>query len=130
MWGIVFHVDFWQGLDALVGGHGIVIDRPAGSVHPRFPEFAYPLDYGYLDGTRSPDGGGIDAWVGSLPGRRVTGVVCTVDLLKQEVELKLLVSCNPTESEIALAANNRGGQAAALVLRPDEPAPQAGPAIG
>jgi inorganic pyrophosphatase len=102
-----------------VSQHRIVIDRPAGSVHPRFPSFVYPLDYGYLEGTRSADGAGIDAWVGSLPGKEVIGIVCTLDRLKHEAELKLLVSCTTAEMEIALAAHNEGNQAAVLVLRPD-----------
>jgi inorganic pyrophosphatase len=51
---------FWLRLDELVAGCGLVIDRPKGSPHPRYPDFFYPLDYGYLDGTRSADGDGID----------------------------------------------------------------------
>jgi inorganic pyrophosphatase len=108
---------FWHRLDELVTRHGIVVDRPAGSAHPRFPSFVYPLDYGYLDGSRSADGGGIDVWVGSLPGRGVTGIVCTVDSLKQDVELKILVSCTEAEAGAALHAHNQGAQAALLVLR-------------
>ncbi len=51
-------VSFWEALDALVGGAEIVVDRPRGSHHPDFPEFVYELDYGYLKGTTSADGGG------------------------------------------------------------------------
>ena len=36
--------EFWQRLDELVRTGTVVIDRPAGSRHPRYPEFAYPLD--------------------------------------------------------------------------------------
>jgi inorganic pyrophosphatase len=43
----------------------IVIDRPKGTVHPKYPEFAYQVDYGYLKDTSSMDGAGIDVWVGS-----------------------------------------------------------------
>ena len=52
--------DFWRALDALVAGSEIVIDRPRGSAHPRYPDVIYPLDYGYLAGTRAADGDGID----------------------------------------------------------------------
>ena len=68
---------FWQALDALVGGAEIVVDRPRGSHHPDFPEFVYELDYGYLKGTTSADGEGIDVWIGRDPRRRVTGALCT-----------------------------------------------------
>ena len=74
-------VSFWEALDALVGGAEIVVDRPRGSHHPDFPEFVYELDYGYLKGTTSADGEGIDVWIGSDPRRQVTGALCTGDLV-------------------------------------------------
>ena len=58
------------------------------------------------------------AVVGSLGHRRVTGVVCTVDLTKRDVELKLLLGCIPSEMKMALAVPNDAGQAGYLVLRP------------
>ena len=63
-------VSFWEALDALVEGAEIVVDRPRGSRHPDFPEFVYELDYGYLKGTTSADGEGIDVWIGSDSRRR------------------------------------------------------------
>lgn len=86
-------VSFWEALDALVGRAEIVVDRPRGSHHPDFPEFVYELDYGYLKGTTSADGEGIDVWIGSDPRRQVTGALCTVDLVKHDAELKILVGC-------------------------------------
>ena len=43
--------DFWSHLDRLVESCGLVIDRPKGTAHPRYPDLIYPVDYGYLDGT-------------------------------------------------------------------------------
>jgi inorganic pyrophosphatase len=43
----------------------MVIDRPKASAHPRFPEFIYPVDYGYLAGTTGGDGDPIDICVGT-----------------------------------------------------------------
>lgn len=77
----------------------ISVDRPRGSRHPRFPEVIYPIDYGYLD-LRSVDGEGLDVFIGSLPGRSVTGVILCLDLPKQELEPKILISC--TTQEIAM----------------------------
>jgi inorganic pyrophosphatase len=54
----------------------------------------YPFDYGYLAGTVAADGGGIDVWLGmqaSANERRVTGVICAVDLLKRDSEIKILL---------------------------------------
>ena len=60
-----YNIDFWKALDELVEYSAIVIDRPKGSVHPKWSDFVYKLDYGYLKGTSSMDGEGIDVWVGS-----------------------------------------------------------------
>lgn len=90
---------FWQALDTLAAEHELVIDRPAGSAHPRFPDFVYPLDYGYLRGTASADGGGIDVWRGTKPGGQINAIIVNVDLLKRDSEIKLLMGC--TEEEIA-----------------------------
>lgn len=57
--------EFWNALDKLVENADIVIDRPKGTTHPRFPDFVYQVDYGYLKETTSMDGGGIDVWVGT-----------------------------------------------------------------
>ena len=73
------HPTFWQALATLVQGSEIVIDRPRGSLHPRYPDFCYPLDYGYLQGTVSGDGKGIDVWLGSDPAHQVSGVIMSVD---------------------------------------------------
>ena len=43
-----YNEDFWKALDELVNSSEIVIDRPRGSAHPRFPNFIYKVDYGYL----------------------------------------------------------------------------------
>jgi inorganic pyrophosphatase len=90
---------FWKALDELVSTSELKIDRPKGSAHPRFPEYVYPVDYGYLDGTVGGDGEGVDVWRGSQQPGRVVGVVCAVDPHKRNAELKVLLSC--TDEEIA-----------------------------
>jgi len=59
------------------------IDRPRDSAHSRYPDYIYPFDYGYLDGTTSGDGDGIDCWVGSQGGTQVTGAVVIADSVKK-----------------------------------------------
>lgn len=68
--------------------------------HPRHPEMVYPLDYGYLQGTTTGDGSLIDVWLGSRGDTAVMAIACTVDLLKRDAELKLLLGC--TEDEMRL----------------------------
>ena len=57
---------FWTQLDTLIRSSALVIDRPKGFSRPHAPSVVYPLDYGYLQGTASSDGEGIDVWRGSL----------------------------------------------------------------
>lgn len=90
--------DFWQAIDTLVSSGKIVIDRPKLSVHPRFLNIKYDVDYGYIENTSSMDGGGIDVWLGSLADKQVNAIICTVDLMKKDSEIKLLIGC--TEEEI------------------------------
>lgn len=109
---------FWQHFDTLLATCQMVIDRPAGSVHPRYPDFVYPYDYGYLEGTSASDGNGIDVWAGSLPERRLVGVICTVDVVKRDTEVKLLVGCTPHEMQRILAEHNSTMQGGLLIERP------------
>ena len=113
--------EFWQRLDELVHASTVVIDRPAGSRHPRYGEFTYPLDYGYLAATRAADGDGIDVWRGSLATEdevHVTAIVVNVDLVKRDTELKLLLNCTSDEACRILATHNIGRQSAILIARP------------
>ncbi len=90
---------FWKMLDEMVSTHAIVIDRPKSSRHPHFSHIVYELDYGYLEGTSSMDGGGIDVWVGSLGVKKVCAVICTVDCMKNDSEIKLLIGCTKEEMQ-------------------------------
>lgn len=109
--------DFWRALDALIANSELRIDRPRGSPHPRFPDTIYPLDYGELVGTRSGDGDPLDVWIGSLPKRRVSAVVVTLDLGKRDSEIQVLVGCTPDEARMILAFHRSGVQSTLLVER-------------
>lgn len=76
--------DFWHMLDKLVAENKLIIDRPKGSNHPRYNNFVYPLDYGYLEGTSSQDGDGIDVWIGSSQNKQVVGIISSVDYIKKD----------------------------------------------
>lgn len=119
--------DFWQQLDALAAASTLVIDRPKGSRHPRYPELIYPYDYGYLEDTLAPDGGGIDCWIGSLPEKTIGAVICAVDLEKRDAEIKLLLGCTPAEAQQILASHNHGTQAGILIERHKNHAQSTGP---
>ena len=108
---------FWQAIDSLIATSHIVIDRPRGTPHPRISSFIYPLDYGYLAGTMSGDGAGIDIWRGTLATATVTAVVCAIDLAKRDMEMKLLLGCTPAEIDQIAAIHNVGDQSAFVLTR-------------
>ena len=96
---------FWLALDKLVSESNIVIDRPKGSRHPKYPNCVYPVDYGYLENTTSMDGGGIDVYKGTS-GNNIDAIICTVDLLKKDSEIKILIGCSDEEKQVILEAHS------------------------
>lgn len=88
---------FWSALDELVRNSEIVIDRPKGTRHPKYPDILYEVDYGYLKGTTSMDGGGIDIWKGTDTVQEIDSIMCIVDLLKKDSEIKILIGCTEDE---------------------------------
>ena len=87
----------WAGWDALITRNGFTIDRPHRSVHPSFPEVVYPIDYGYVNGTRSSDGEEVDVFVGTHAGGGLVGTALTRDRRRGKREFKLLYRCTPEE---------------------------------
>lgn len=108
--------DFWAALDELVSKSKIVIDRPKGSAHPRFPGFIYRVDYGYLKDTASMDGAGIDVWVGSGE-KTVDAVMCIVDLMKRDSEIKILIGCTEEEKQIVYETHNESSYMKGVMIR-------------
>lgn len=109
--------DIWEYLDRLIATSRVVIDRPKGSAHPRFPEMIYPLDYGYLDGTTTVDGAGIDLWRGLDPSGKLDAIALTVDLKKRDAELKLFLGCSEEEKKMVLEFLNQNPMCATLIPR-------------
>lgn len=109
--------EFWEYLNKLVVNGRVVVDRPKGSIHPNYDDLVYPLDYGYLEGTTSIDGGGIDVWVGSEPHPYLKEFVCTVDLNKKDVEIKLLIGCSLDETKEILDFHNQHSMRAFLITK-------------
>ncbi len=107
---------FWNALDELVNKSTIVIDRPKGSAHPKFPDFIYRVDYGYLKNTASMDGAGIDVWVGS-DGKRIDAVICIVDLLKRDSEIKILIGCTEEEKMEVYRTHNETSYMKGIMIR-------------
>lgn len=101
-----FNQEFWEAVDKIVSDSRVVIDRPKDSSHPRFPDMIYPVDYGYLENTTSPDGNGIDVYRGTGFAMQVDAILCTVDLMKRDSEIKLLIGCTDEEKQTILDFHN------------------------
>ncbi|MBN1169271.1 inorganic pyrophosphatase [Candidatus Woesebacteria bacterium] len=118
-----FAKEFWEGIEELVDESKIVVDRPKNSAHPRFPDMIYPVDYGYLENTSSMDGGGIDVWVRTKKKKAVDAIVCNIDRLKKDSEIKILFGCNEKEKELIYKfykfMNNSKYTSAILIDRKD-----------
>ncbi len=108
--------EFWTAIDKLVSESEIVIDRPVGSAHPRYPHIIYEVGYGYLKDTQAMDGGGIDVWVGSGE-KTVVGIICTVDLLKRDSEIKILIGCNEKEIDYIYNFHNDSQYMKGILIR-------------
>ncbi len=92
-------MDIWNRLQNIIDKNRIVIDRPAGSAHPRYENMIYPLDYGYISGTTASDGNCIDVWKGRNS-EGITAIGVTVDSFKNDSEIKVFIDCSHEEIEI------------------------------
>ncbi len=107
---------FWETLDSLVNNSEIVIDRPKGTAHPKYPDFIYKVDYGYLKNTSSMDGAGIDVWVGT-GNKRIDAIMCTVDLMKRDSEIKILIGCTEEEKQLVYQTHNESPYMKGIMIR-------------
>lgn len=108
---------FWLALDELVSKSGIIIDRPKGTRHPKYPDILYDVNYGYLKDTASMDGNGIDVWQGSNKENTVDSIICTVDLLKRDSEIKILIGCTEEEKQKIYNLHNSSEHVKGILIR-------------
>ena len=111
---------FWSRLDELIESTEIVIDRPKGTRHSRYPDLVFPLDYGYLKDTFGGDGQEIDVWLGTVGHRKLTAIAATVDMMKKDAEIKLIIGCTEEEIDIVEKCHNNRYMSGIIIRR--EPA--------
>lgn len=112
---------YWRILDGLAATSTIVIDRPKGTSHPRYPpDSIYPVDYGYLRDTASMGGSGIDVWVGTgLCG--IDAIICVADLVKRDSEIKTLIDCTEEEKRLIFGVHNETENMKGVLVRRKPP---------
>ncbi len=106
----------WAQWAATIREHGIVIERPRGSCHPRYPDTVYPLDYGYVPHTVGGDGAEVDIFVGTMT-TGLRAILVTHDALKGDNEIKLLWNISEGAIARAHAFVNEGSQSGYIVRR-------------
>lgn len=112
-----YDFEFWEALEKLIQQSEIVIDRPKGTVHPKYQDFLYKVDYGYLRNTSSMDGGGIDVWKGTNKNRTIDAIICTIDLTKKDSEIKILIGCTEEEKELIYHTHNDSENMKGIMIR-------------
>ncbi|WP_416327547.1 Inorganic pyrophosphatase [[Eubacterium] hominis] len=109
---------FWQKLDTLYLSGKLVVDQPKNSSHYKYSNLVYPVDYGYLSDTAGDGQSPIDVFKGSEKTNLVQAVAVSVDILKKDCEIKLLIGCTEDEIyEILEFLNQTEFQKAILVHR-------------
>ena len=111
------HKTFWDFIDQLVASSHVVIDRPKGTSHPCYPSMIYPVDYGYLEETSSMDGHGIDVWAGTNSEPEIDAILCVIDLLKRDSEIKILLGCSEDEKQTIISFTNSHMMRGLLIRR-------------
>lgn len=112
--------DFWQALDMMLQKSKLVIDRPIGTCHPKYSDMKYLVDYGYLQGTSSMDGAGIDVWRGTNKTGKINAVMCIVDLIKNDSEIKLLLDCTEEEKNNIYRFHNQSKYMKGILINREE----------
>ena len=84
------------------------IDRPKNTAHPEYPDFIYPINYGYIENTVSGDGKEIDVYVlgEEEPKDYIDCKVVAIVKRKNDNEDKLIAiasSCNKTYTKEEMA---------------------------
>ena len=78
-----------------IGHHvTVTIDRPLGSVHPKYPDMVYPVNYGYVKGVMAADGEEQDAYVIGVEEavKEFTGILIAIVHRRDDVEDKWVVA--------------------------------------
>ena len=72
----------------------IKIDRPIGSIHPKYPEFVYPVNYGYIPNVFSGDGEELDVYLlgVDVPVKEYTARIIGIVHRHDDVEDKLVAA--------------------------------------
>ena len=106
---------FWQKVDTLYLSSDLTINQPKGSTHAFYNNLVYPVDYGTLGDDVSDEK--INVYVGSLNTSRVDALVVCADILKKDIEVKLLAGCTDDETRKILEFLNQTDFQKTVIIR-------------
>ena len=66
--------------------------------------------------TTSMDGSGIDVWVGTDE-KKIDAIMCIVDLMKKDSEIKILIGCTEEEKAIVYKTHNETQYMKGILIR-------------
>lgn len=107
---------YWDILDEFIKSNNLIIDRKKGTKHPKYLNMIYPVDYGYIANTKSMDGGGIDIFVGGEKAKRINGIICIADSVKNDSEIKIIYGCDENEIKVILNFLNNSDYMKAIFI--------------
>lgn len=112
---------FWQKVDTLYFSSKMVIAYEKGQAHKDFKNLIYPVPYGYLSDLVDDKDLGIAIFKGSLATNTVSALIIAADVLKKDLEPKLLIGCTENEEmDILHFLNQTDLQKTILVRRGNE----------
>ncbi len=108
---------FWQKIDTLYLSSDLEMDKPAGTAHHLYKNLIYPVDYGHLQSNVDDIDKSVGLYRGSGPQKIIDTIVVCVDILKKDIEVKLLMGCTPQEEEKILIFLNQTDFQKTIVVR-------------
>ena len=98
-----------QGLKKVEGAQGgkVVLEKP----------FGESLEAAAADVYKRQDQGGIDVWVGNDSRKQIDAIMCIVDLMKRDSEIKILIGCTEEEKEIVCHTHNETEYMKGILIR-------------
>lgn len=103
---------FWQKIDSIVSSSSSIIHQPKGSHHTKYLNMVYPVDYGYFEDTAA-----IKFFRGSNGKHSVDAIMIVADILKRDLEVKLLWGCTSDEEEEILRFINQTDYQKGILVR-------------
>ncbi len=108
---------FWQKIDSIYLSSKFNIAYEKGQAHINFPNLIYPVQYGYLSDLVDEKDLGIAVFKGSANTAKVESLIIAADILKKDIEPKIIVSCTEEEVENILHFLNQTDLQKSIIMK-------------